>query len=393
MFKFFTVLVTCYCIAASFAYLLLVGVVAAQEATPGQAAPTNSPTPEPVQDPSGGSRGSGLFFSQESLQNTLPSGLQGELMPQGSQTELELKGSKLRKYTNLPNKLAVETDKDEPRPPGNVFEVILGWFQKLFLPRTVKKAGFVQFTRPNDLAFTNQSDPKDQESSNKEVYEGAVIDTERFFTPEGISPSRYPVSFPSSAISIQSTKLKEIFKDAADSQCVPIGVLLAISRRELDKTFTYSDLEVDKFSTNDWQDNLRADDPDVQRSSCYNTCLFVKGCLPGDDVRGPMQFEIKTWNGHIAQIKSALQTKYGVPDNYIPNRCNLRDAVVGAAVKMKGNSGTLADQCSGWSDQTVKNVAEGYCGKGACSGAIACGINYCDSVVDLYHKYTPADAI
>ena len=117
-------------------FSLSAGVVYAQETTPApeESAATNTPTPEPVQEPSGGSRGSSLFFSQESLQNTLPSGLQGEFMPQGSQSEIELKGSKLRKYTNLPNDIAVQTDTDEPRPPGNIVEVILGWFQKLFLP-------------------------------------------------------------------------------------------------------------------------------------------------------------------------------------------------------------------------------------------------------------------
>lgn len=369
-------------------YLSLAATAFAQETTPTPepGALTNTLTPEPPPaDPSAGSRGNTLFFSEEALRNTLPSGLQEEFMPQGKQSEIELKGAKLRKCTNLPGDVCAE-DKDEPRPPQNVFEIIKSWFLKLFLPRAVKKEGFVQFIRPNDQPFTNQKDASKQDESDESVYQGAVIDTERSFTPEGISFSRYPVSFPDSAISIQSTKLKEIFLKASETQCVPIGVILAISRRELDKTFGYSDQEVEHFSSNEFPKNATYND--LLRVSCTNTCELISGCAPGDDVRGPMQFEEKTWNGHIATIKSALKQEYSVPDEYIPDRCNLRDAIIGAAIKMKANSGTGGDECSLWTDTTVRQVAEGYCGKGACSDHPACGVGYCDAVTNLYHRYS-----
>lgn len=350
-------------------------------------AQTSTPTPEPpLADPSAGSRGNTLFFSEEALQNTLPYDMQEKYMPKGSQSEIELKGARLRKFTNLPEYIATTSAAEEPRPPQNLLEVIASWFSRLFLPRTVQKAGFIQFIRPNTQPFTNQKNAQDQAFSDEKVYQGAVIDTERSLTPEGISFSRYPVSFPGSIINIQSTKLKQIFLDASQVQCVPLGLLLAISQRELESTFGFTEEQVEKFSTNNWQNTMT----DVERDlvSCKNTCSVAVGCLPGDDVQGPMQFEIKTWNPLVNDIKTVLEQKYGIkPDEYTPDRCNLRDAIIGAAIKIKRASSPEAD-CDGWSKETVYKVSTDYCGAGACEGKKACGVDYCGEVWKNYQSYS-----
>ena len=354
------------------------------------AIPTLTPPKEEevvvVEEPTGGTSGSSLFFTQESLENTLPQEFQQELIPKGSQSQIELDGSRLRRYTNIPNEIVSQSDNNESRPNENILDIIRNWFSKLFLERTVRSTGFVQFTRPNDLTFTNQSNPQDQDGATMAVYEGATADTERWFTPEGISSSRYPVSFPASAKEVRSTRLKELYQQTAESQCVPIGILLAISHRESPQTFTYSEEEFERFSTNNWQ--LTMTESERARTECKNTCANPgAGCSSGDDVQGPMQFNWSTWVDYIGPIKLVLQDKYGIPlGTYEPHRCNVRDAMIGAALKMKGVPKSESS-CTNWGLDTVYRVAENYCGSGACSNTPACGVGYCAEIWGMYNNY------
>lgn len=185
---------------------------------------------------------------------------------------------------------------------------------------------------------------------------------------------------------IRSNALKEIISTASKGRCVPAALIMAISQREAGATFGYSDEQVTRYSTNDWQNS--ATEKEKQEAYCYNTCANpTVGCL-GSDVQGPMQFEKRTWDGLYSQIKSALVADFHVPNEYIPDRCNLRDAIVGAAVKIKQDSKTGAGQCTGWDDNTVtNNVAGAYCG-GGCVDSSACGVNYCGNVLNLYKSYS-----
>lgn len=187
---------------------------------------------------------------------------------------------------------------------------------------------------------------------------------------------------PASYKEIQSASLRDIISKAAEGRCVPGALLMAISQREAGQAFNYSDDEVKLFSTTGWQNAL----PSLAtRGYCYNTCAQPGvSCFPGADVRGAMQFELRTWNGLLPEIRAALKSDFGSDEE--PDRCNLRDAIVGAAVKIKKDSQTSAGQCSNWDQKTVENkVANSYC---QCSDTANCGEGYCSNVWNLYQSYS-----
>ncbi|MEK7521332.1 MAG: hypothetical protein AAB599_00820 [Patescibacteria group bacterium] len=183
---------------------------------------------------------------------------------------------------------------------------------------------------------------------------------------------------------IGSDTLKEIVSNAADGQCVPSELLMAISQVEGGQAFDYSNEEVAKFTTTGWQDTASASEK--QRGYCYNTCDQAgSGCAPGDNVMGAMQFNWGTWQPLIPDIKKVLEAKFTYTGDV--DRCNLRDSFVAAAVKIKRDSGTLQGQCNSWDENTVKNkVARSYCG--SCASGDACGVNYCSNVWNLYQSYS-----
>lgn len=181
---------------------------------------------------------------------------------------------------------------------------------------------------------------------------------------------------------IKSDSLKTVISKAASGQCVPGELLMAISQREAGHVFGYSDEEVELFSTTGWQKT----NPDkLWRGYCYNTCDEPGSNCSGQNVMGPMQFEFNTWRGLLPEIRAAIQAEFG-EDVEEPDRCNLRDSIVGAAVKIKRDSQTGAGQCSNWDKQTVEDkVANRYC---QCSDTANCGVNYCSSVWRLYQEYS-----
>ena len=182
---------------------------------------------------------------------------------------------------------------------------------------------------------------------------------------------------------ISSSSLKDIIDKSANGRCVPGGLIKAISQKEAGAVFNYTDAEVSKFSTTGWQKT--ATENEKKRGYCYNTCDDPALKCAGSDVMGPMQFERGTWNGLVPEIARALQEDFGVTSP--PDRCNLRDSIVAAAVKIKKDSGTGAGQCANWDEPTVRNrVAKNYCG--TCDDGPACGVNYCGSVWSLYRAYS-----
>lgn len=196
-----------------------------------------------------------------------------------------------------------------------------------------------------------------------------------------------PLRDTSSSVSfkeIRSDSLKEIIATASQGRCVPGALLMAISQREAGGAFGYSDEQVARFTADDWQKTATI--TENRESYCYNTCDNPKsGCL-GLNVMGPMQFEKNTWDKLYNQIRAALVADFHVSDSYIADRCNLRDSIVAAAVKIKVDSKTTAGECAGWDEDTVKNkVAASYCG---CESSSACGVNYCDNIWNLYQSYS-----
>ena len=175
---------------------------------------------------------------------------------------------------------------------------------------------------------------------------------------------------------IKSLVLQGIFVDAAKRACVPPELMLAIAQREAGGSFNYTDEQVARFTTPDWW--LTASDEELRQGYCYNTCADASlGCI-GSDVQGIMQFERGTFNGYIDELRAIL--------GHEPNRCNARDVVYAAALKIKANSGTGAGECSGWGDDAVRQVAGRYCG-GNCVDSAACGRGYCEDVLQKYKNY------
>ncbi|MBI4033308.1 MAG: hypothetical protein HY377_02240, partial [Candidatus Blackburnbacteria bacterium] len=240
--------------------------------------------------------------------------------------------------------------------------------------------GFVNFIRPG----------KSPSWGEGETGIGlAAQDLQKSLYPAGFSPSRstFLASFPASALSVQSGELKEIFQKAASSQCVPLPMLLAIAKTETPGIFEYSQEDVRRFTTPGWWE--QASQEERGRGYCSNTCEKPGYyCEPGyTDVQGPMQFSRSTWDGYLPKIKSALQSSFGLPSTYEPERCNLRDPIVGAALKLKADSGTEAGECNSWPEAAVKRAASAYFG-----GCVVAWAeepwNYCDRVWELYLNYS-----
>lgn len=179
---------------------------------------------------------------------------------------------------------------------------------------------------------------------------------------------------------IQSNLLREMFARASSLACVPESLLLAISKREAGRTWSYSDDQVVFFKTPNWWEQAGVNE--ICLGLGYDTCQssFCQPepppCAPGASVMGPMQFEARTFEGYRSFIEPIL--------GRFSDRRILEDAVLAAAFKMKANSGTGSNQCQAWSEATVRQVAQAYCG--ACGGP-SCGYNYCDDVYLRYLQY------
>ncbi|MFZ5365823.1 MAG: hypothetical protein ACOZBZ_00840 [Patescibacteria group bacterium] len=197
-----------------------------------------------------------------------------------------------------------------------------------------------------------------------------------------VNPLRWR-AFPPSAISVKSQGLKDLFAKISAEECVPVGLLMAISQVEAGGTWSYTEEEIQKFTTPNWW--IGASTQELQRGYCYDTCAATGLCL-GTTVMGPMQFEEKTWQG--------IMSGYSLMD-----RCRLDLSLQAAAKKIKKNSGTETGECEGWSEDIVRwKAAYHYCGSCGTEGckanpdqsdscSPACGYDYCGSVWILYQQY------
>lgn len=251
---------------------------------------------------------------------------------------------------------------------------------------TAGPEGFANIVRPEDKSFVGTAGgPLD---SLKKLFQGGVSDLQKSLLPAegGVSKKQTQDSiyYSQFAKSPNSQIMTDYFLAAANAQCVPVNLLLAISRRETG-AFVFDDATVKKFSVPGWWET--ADFNTREAGYCNNTCNKPNaGCAPNSDVRGVMQFELKTWNDIKDDVRLSLigMGEISTDFNYEPHRCNVRDAIIGSAIKIKRDSFTSPNQCTVWDEATVRSVARSYCG--ACD-VQACGDNYCDFVWNLYNDY------
>lgn len=199
-------------------------------------------------------------------------------------------------------------------------------------------------------------------------------------------------------IPLKSKSLDTIFAEVAQKYCLPKAMLLAISQIEAPQVWNYSQEEVDQFIKAGWweKSGCRMGEKvpgDCALGYCYDTCRVYPelGCS-AYSVVGPMQFELGTWNGYIDRLRNDLGRE--------PHRCNLEDSVFAAGLKIKQNSGTGPNDCTNWSEATVRQAARSYCGSCGVEAECGdnptpeceaqnrpCGVNYCEAVWKLYNEY------
>lgn len=171
-----------------------------------------------------------------------------------------------------------------------------------------------------------------------------------------------------------SKELNDVFQKAANDACIPVAALKAISQIEAKNVWHYTPDEIAKFSQDGWWNS--ASQAELERGYCIDTCQKTdidcatinrktrQYCAPPPPpvcsettVYGPMQFEEITWG-----------YKYGYEEENLKKRCNLATSVTEAALKLKANSNS--PNCTSWNKDTVRLVAEKYCGS---CGTIVCG--------------------
>jgi hypothetical protein len=211
-----------------------------------------------------------------------------------------------------------------------------------------------------------------------------------------------PTELPPGQIPLKSQDLKEIFKEAAKKYCVPLPIILAISQIEASGVWNYTQDQVDKFTQAGWWEKagckMEEKVPgDCTNGYCYDTCkVYPEFNCSQYSVVGPMQFEEGTWNGYAEQLRIDLGRQ--------PHRCNLKDSVFAAAMKIKAGSGTAEGECD-WREREdeediVRRTARAYCGscgvEAECGDYPApeceaanrpCGVNYCEAALILYNNY------
>lgn len=194
--------------------------------------------------------------------------------------------------------------------------------------------------------------------------------------------TRYIGTFPPEVINPTCVNLPDLFNNAAQTHCVPAALLMAISRMECGRAWGLDCNQIAKFSSDSWQEQVTADERNLD--CCYNNWAGAMG---------PMQFIKSTWEGIVG--KNPL-------DENAMNRCRIDLSFAAAAQKIKGNSGTTAENCNNWDEETVYNVARRYCGScgssacnenyphpsegDSCDGT-ACGVDYCGGVWLQYQQY------
>ncbi len=203
-----------------------------------------------------------------------------------------------------------------------------------------------------------------------------------FILPTAPVPRHISPTPPSIITPACEADLINLIKKKANDNCVPATLLMAISRMEAGGVWSLTCEEIEKFSRDEWWKN--ASQEELKRGYCYDTCAAT-GLCRGTTVMGPMQFEEQTWKTYMP--------------TYDPmNRCRLDLSFEAAAKKIKTDSGTTPLNCTSWAEETIRKVAQRYCGSCGTEGckesplpgdpcSPACGIDYCGSVLILYKEY------
>lgn len=181
-----------------------------------------------------------------------------------------------------------------------------------------------------------------------------------------------------------STTLDQYFTDGAKVANIPKAFLKAIAEKE-SQILTYSQQDIDIFSTPNWYEGKEMDAPTLQGNNplvikgfAYNTCrYFNPPCLP-NDVRGGMQTELGTWSGVADNVSKALGHK--------ADRLILRDNIIGAAfIILDKAKAAKIPAGNSWTRDQVIEVSRRYCGN---FNSPHCGADYGELVWGYYQKYS-----
>ncbi|MBI2267927.1 MAG: hypothetical protein HYU80_00560 [Candidatus Blackburnbacteria bacterium] len=264
-----------------------------------------------------------------------------------------------------------------PSGTGGLKETLSGLFK--FLNLFVGKAGFLNFPKPPETPFPKigSDDNAEFRGATRFLIESTLPDMGTYISTGTLTDVSYT--------QVTSPTLSSIIETAAESQCVPPPLLLAIMHNEARRTFEYTEEEVGFFSTNSWWDSATTEQKN--RGYCYDTCALPGSkCKPTDNVKGAMQFNLNTWKGILPEIKNIVSSKFGaqVTDEE-KERCIVRNSIVAAAIKLKKDAQMGDGQCTNWPDDVILRVANTYHGDSCITNA---GTNYCENVLKTYKSYS-----
>lgn len=325
------------------------------------------------------SAGEDLFANPERMQLVIPA---GEKVPECKKFSGLIENPECRKF--WPNIFlpagTVESVEGSPTTSvalpsgtGGPIEAVRGFLQR-FLNLFIGKSGFLHSPNPAERPCASESEG----ISGFQKCSQALV--ENLVPATGVSAtSTTPFQ------QVNSGNMKELIKTVGDGQCVPPALILAIAHTEGYQSLKYSEEEVALFSTDGWWKTATSDQ--LERGYCFDSCKRRGAyCLATDNVMGATQFNLNTWRGILPQITSAVRSLFGrdVTDDE-HERCNLQNAVVATAVKIKKDSGTSSTECTNWSEDVVRKVALPYHGS-TCKRPN--GTDYCEDVVKTYRSYS-----
>lgn len=179
---------------------------------------------------------------------------------------------------------------------------------------------------------------------------------------------------------ILTDDLVELFRQVAKNECLPLALLMAISKQEAGLIWIWAPDEIKKSSTPDWWESATREEK--LKGYCYDTCSVWPSpcasvnCDTGESsgyrettVYGPMQFEECTWH-------------YRMPGYKLMDRCRLDLAVSAAGKKLHQDGG--ASTCINWGESEVLLAIKMYCG--SCNSSSCPG--YCNKVMLWYNEFT-----
>jgi hypothetical protein len=209
-----------------------------------------------------------------------------------------------------------------------------------------------------------------------------------------------------------SIKLKNLFLAASIWARIPAGVLVAVAVIEGPHIFGYSDKEIDDYSKNVTTDSIHGingegiDPENREPNGCsaigpmQMTVDYMEeyGFRPSDLDCGSVTDPPCAWCTYgTAVIEAGIITTTGT--SYKPDVRNIRNAIYGAAWKLKCGSGAPSDECNqakftkydyndeddAWErDDEIEKAGTSY--YGSCTVQIERfdGMTYCDKIWEIY---------